>query len=125
MDTILVIDDDPEIQDLITELLASPKRLILKSGSAMRGLEIVQNENIDLILTDINMPEMDGIEFIKKVQELHISVPIITITAYASTETAVQSLRAGAYDYLSKPFANEELLKIVENTLNAHTSFRK
>lgn len=61
------------------------------------------------------MPDMNGIEFIKATQENHVMAPIITITAYASTETAIQALRAGAYDYLSKPFAHEELLKIVEN----------
>ena len=125
MDTILVIDDDSNMRDLIAELLAQPDRLILQSDSALHGLEIIQNETVHLILTDIKMLEMDGIEFIKKTKELHVTTPIITITAYASTDTAIQALRAGAYDYLSKPFAHEELLKTVENTLQAVHLFQE
>ncbi|MHC4553652.1 MAG: sigma-54-dependent transcriptional regulator [Planctomycetota bacterium] len=125
MDTILVIDDDESMQDLLSELLAGDDRLILKAGSAMRGLEILNNENVDLILSDINMPDVNGIELIRMAQERHITAPIITITAYASTETAVEALRAGAYDYLSKPFAHEELLKLVENTLKAEHLFQE
>ncbi|MHC4551492.1 MAG: sigma-54-dependent transcriptional regulator [Planctomycetota bacterium] len=125
MDTILVIDDDASMRDLLTELLTTPERLILQAPSAQRGLEIVHSRNIDLILTDIHMPDMTGIEFIKAAQDSRVTAPIITITAYASTETAIQALRAGAYDYLSKPFANEELLKIVENTLQAHRLFKE
>ena len=125
MDTILVIDDDQSMQDLLSELLSNENRLILKAGSAMRGLEILNNENVDLILSDINMPDINGIEFIRMAQERHITAPIITITAYASTETAVEALRAGAYDYLSKPFAHEELLKLVDNTLKAEHLFQE
>lgn len=125
MDTILIIDDDPNIQDLIAELLAGPDRLILKSNSAKQGLEILNDNSIDLIFTDIHMPEMDGIEFIKKAHKRHVSAPIIVITAYASTETAIQALRAGAYDYLTKPFAHEELLKICQNTLQARHLFQE
>jgi len=125
MDTILVIDDDLALLDLIAELLAGPQRLILKSCSAREGLEVVKREPVDLILTDINMPEMNGIEFIKKTQAMHITAPIITITAYTSTETAIQALRAGAYDYLSKPFVHEELLKTIENTLHARHLFQE
>ncbi len=125
MDTILVIDDDPNMRDLLTELLTDSQRLILQAASAQRGLEIVKNGNVDLILTDIHMPDMTGIEFIQAARESGISAPIITITAYASTETAIQALRAGAYDYLSKPFAHEELMKIVENTLQAQHLFQE
>ena len=125
MDTILVIDDDLALLDLVAGLLANPERLLLKSSSAKEGLEIIKNENVDIILTDINMPEMNGIEFIKKTQEMHITAPIITITAYTSTETAIQALRAGAYDYLSKPFVHEELLKTIENTLQARHLFQE
>ncbi len=71
------------------------------------------------------MPDINGIEFIKRAQKANITAPIITITAYASTDTAVQALRAGAYDYLSKPFAHEELLKIVENSLQARHLFQE
>jgi DNA-binding NtrC family response regulator len=125
MDTILVIDDDATMRDLLADLLARPDRQILKSGSACQGLEIVQNETVHLILTDINMPEMNGIQFIKKMKELHVTTPIITITAFTSTDTAIQALRAGAYDYLSKPFVHEELLKTVENTLQAVHLFQE
>ncbi len=125
MDTILVIDDDSDMRELLTNLLSRSDRLILKSDSASQGMEILNNENVDLILTDIHMPDINGIEFIKKAQENNITAPIITITAYASTDTAVQALRAGAYDYLSKPFAHEELLKIVENSLQARRLFQE
>ena len=125
MDTILVIDDDPNMRDLLTELLTDSQRLILQAASAQRGLEIVKSGNVDLILTDIHMPDMTGIEFIQAARESGVSAPIITITAYASTETAIQALRAGAYDYLSKPFAHEELMKIVENTLQAQHLFQE
>lgn len=125
MDTILVIDDEDYIRSLLMDLLRAPNRRIIAAASASKAIEWVEEQSFDLILTDIHMPDLDGFELIRRVHQKKPNIPIITITAYASTDSAIEALRAGAYDYITKPFVNEELVRIVENALRAQHLFHQ
>ena len=82
-------------------------------------MELFEEGSYDLIVTDIILPGITGIEFLKRVKEVHPEQIVIIITAYASLETAVETLRAGAYDYIVKPIIHEEIKQIVKNALKA------
>ena len=114
---ILVIDDEEVIH-------ASLKRILGRQGhdvdtvlTAAEGLELLKHEVYDLIITDLMMPEIDGIELLERVRELDLSIPVLMITGYPSIRTAVQALRLGAVDYLAKPFTRQELLGPVNRSL--------
>jgi len=78
-------------------------------GSGAEALRLVASERFDLVVTDIKMPEMDGLQLLAELKEYEPSLPIIVITAYGTIENAVQALRSGAYDYIAKPFENDEI----------------
>lgn len=114
---ILIVEDEET-------LAASLRRVFTKEGysvditsDAESGLEIIEKNSYDLIITDIILPGMNGIELLRKVKEKDPDQMVIIITAYASLETAVEALRAGAYDYVIKPIIHEEIKQIVKNAL--------
>lgn len=125
METILVVDDERSMRDLLANIIGQEDRTIVFASGGKEALQELGRNKIDLILTDIRMPDMDGFELIRKTHETYPDLPIITLTAYASTETAVQALRAGAYDYVVKPFPIEELQKIVDHALRAQRLFQE
>lgn len=114
---ILIVEDEET-------LAASLKRVLSKEGysvdlakDAESGLELIDRALYDLIITDIILPSMNGIELLKKVKERYPDQIVIIITAYASLETAVEALRSGAHDYVIKPIIHEEIKQIVRNAL--------
>ncbi len=125
MDRVLIVDDEAYIREELATIIEQPDREILFAQTGTAALEILAQQRVDLVLTDIRMPEMDGFEFIRRAREKWPSLIIITITAYASTETAVQALRAGAYDYVTKPFSIDEIRNIVEHAMQAHHLFNE
>lgn len=86
-------------------------------GSGAEALRLVANERFDLVVTDIKMPEMDGLQLLEKLKEFEPSLPIIVMTAYGTIENAVQALRFGAYDYIAKPFETDEIKLTVAKAL--------
>jgi DNA-binding NtrC family response regulator len=120
-DKILIIEDEATLRE-------SLKRVFLREGyqveaveSAEPALELFEEGNYDLILTDIILPGITGIEFLKRVREANPDQIVIIMTAFASLETAVETLRAGAYDYIVKPIIHEEIKQIVKNALRQKT----
>ncbi len=107
--TVLVIDDEKEMLTFIRASLRSKYRVTTVS-SAKEALELLQTKDFDLILSDLRMPGMDGMEFLKKIRELDKNHTVIVMTAYGSMETAIEAMKNGAYDYIAKPFSKEELL---------------
>ncbi len=85
--------------------------------SGRKATEIFDKSSFDLVISDIKMPDMSGVEVLRHIKETDPSVPVIMVTAYASAETAVEALRLGAYDYLTKPFKLEELKANIRNAL--------
>jgi len=112
---VLIIDDEPDICELIEITLA---RMGLNSRSAMKvadALKLIDAEHFDLCLTDMRLPDGDGIEMVKYVQQNHPNIPIAVITAHGNMELAVQALKAGAFDFVSKPVDIQILRNLVSS----------
>jgi two-component system response regulator HydG len=101
---VLIVDDDTSMCELLAESLAQQGYEVRWKASAQEALAEVEQRNFDVVLTDINMKEMNGLELCQRATEAHPDLPVIVITAFGSMETAVQAIRAGAYDFITKPF---------------------
>ncbi|MCX7880313.1 MAG: response regulator [Ignavibacteria bacterium] len=112
---ILIVDDEQIVIDSIKRLLKKVEMLELESSlSAPRGLELANEFRPDIILVDLMMPEIDGIEFLKEIKKNNPFALVIIITGYATINTALQAMQFGAFDYISKPFTRDELLKVID-----------
>ena len=125
MDTVLIVDDEKYLREELGTIIESRDRKILFAASGIEALEVLDKNAVDLVLTDIRMPEMDGFELIRHARKLYPSMPIVTVTAFASTETAIEALRAGAYDYVTKPFSIDDIRNIVCHALQARHLFNE
>jgi len=109
MSRILVLDDDPHILKTLGIMLRGDGHAVLEATSAEDALALLQHETVDLALVDLQLPGMDGIEFLKRLRDRHRDVYAIIITAHGSIETAVRATKEGAFDYLTKPFNPEQV----------------
>ncbi len=110
---ILVVDDEEDVRDTLQSVLKSMNYIPHVAADGNEALEIIKNVKIDVVLSDLYMPEMDGIQLLKKVKATNKNVVFLMITAHPTIETAVEAIKKGAYDYLTKPFHIEEVrLKI-------------
>ncbi len=112
---ILVAEDEENIGDLLLELLSQEDRHITLARDGREAVSLLGQKPYDLLITDLMMPEVDGMEVLHKAKELYPDIMVIIITGYASLETAIQAVKQGAYDYLRKPFRLEELKISVDN----------
>ncbi len=110
---ILVIDDEEIIRNLLTDVLAEAGYEVTAVASAEEALKRVKEIPFEVVITDLKMPGMDGIEVLRKVKKVDSDISVIVITGYATVETAVEAMREGAYDYLSKPFNMAEIRIVV------------
>jgi len=117
METILIIDDEQSLVDLLTVVFKKEGYRVKTSLSATGALDLLEKEAFDLVITDIKMPQRSGMDILKAVKERSPEVPVIMITAYGSVKQAVDALKAGALDYVVKPFDVEELKIIVARGL--------
>ncbi|MFH0788533.1 MAG: response regulator, partial [Pseudomonadota bacterium] len=114
---ILIIEDEDTLRDSLKRVFQREGFQVEAVISAEPALELFEENPYDLIITDIILPGITGIELLKRVKEINPDQIVIIITAYASLETAVETLRAGAYDYIVKPIIHEEIKQIVKNAL--------
>jgi len=114
---ILIVDDETVIRDGLKRILESKLFSVETCSSGYAAIELLHKQEFDLIVTDLKMPGMSGIEVLKAVKALQPNVPVIMITGYATVDTAVEAMKNGAVDYLSKPFAPDQFLTKVENAL--------
>jgi DNA-binding NtrC family response regulator len=112
-----IIDDEPIIHEILGQLLTSEGYEVELSFSGKEALEKHSGDTFDLILLDLLMPEMDGIEVLKRLKKSDPQALIIIITAYASVESAIAALKMGAYDYIQKPFKHDELLLTIKRAI--------
>ena len=114
--TILVVDDDAEIRDLAELVLLGGGYAVRKASSAWEALDLVRRAPPDLVLLDVNMPEMDGWELLRllKADELWRDLPVVMFTVKMEFRDKVHALQDGAFDYITKPFSPEELLGRIE-----------
>jgi len=114
---ILIVDDEDGMRRLLGRVLTREGYDTSTVGSGAEALRLVANERFDLVVTDIKMPEMDGLQLLENLKEYEPSLPIIVMTAYGTIENAVQALRLGAYDYIAKPFETDEIKLTVAKAL--------
>jgi DNA-binding NtrC family response regulator len=114
---VLVVDDEPDMLENFTRILRRAGHRCLTAGDAQRGLALVESERPDLLLTDLKMPGMDGMELLRRARELDPALPVIVITAFATIESAVAAIKEGAFDYLPKNFSVDELRVTVDRAL--------
>ncbi len=112
---ILIAEDEKNIGDLLSELLDQEDREITLVQNGLEAVSKLKENRYDLLITDLMMPEIDGMEVLHQAKKLHPDIMVIIITGYASLETAIQAVKEGAYDYLRKPFRLEELKISVDN----------
>ena len=117
MSHILVVDDEESMRQFLEIALSKAGHRITVAESGRRAIDLVEKQAFDLVISDIKMPDMSGVEVLRHVTDTDPRIPVVMITAYASAETAVEALRLGAYDYLTKPFNLEELKVNIENAL--------
>jgi DNA-binding NtrC family response regulator len=123
--TVLIVEDEDLMRGILADLLAGEGYKVVCAASAEEGLECFSSEAPDLTITDINLGRMDGLELLDRIKQLDAEALVVMITAYSSVETAIAALRKGAYDYVTKPFINEELLQTVRNALRQRALFRE
>lgn len=110
---VLVVDDEQIVLDSIRKHLRKEPYEVLTALSAEQALELLKQETIHIVLTDLMMPEMDGLEMMSLVKKEYPHAPIIMITGYATINTALQAMQLGAFDYIAKPFTRAELRGVV------------
>ncbi len=117
MARILVVDDDLGMRDLLEIMLTQEGHEVACSGAPEKALQRFRKDRFDLVITDLKMPKMDGIEFLRQVKELSPETQVILITAFASGDTALSAMKEGAYDYIEKDFDIDDLKRIVQEAL--------
>jgi DNA-binding NtrC family response regulator len=114
---ILVVDDDVDILEACSQVLGKAGCQVTTTSDVEQGIELVQAREYDVLIADLKMPKMDGIELLKTVRQIDPDLPVVMITGYATVETAVESIKAGAADYIPKPFEPDHLRQVVRNTV--------
>lgn len=117
MAKILVIDDERSIRNIIGELLEMEGHTVKMAENGAQGYEMIVNEPFDLVISDIKMPEMDGIELLDKLIETHPDTTVVMISGHGSIDTAVECIKKGAFDYIEKPIDMNRILVTVKNAL--------
>ncbi len=118
MAKILVIDDERSIRNTLKDILEFEKHKVVVAENGLQGLEIATNQLFDLIFSDIKMPELDGMDLLVALKEKEIDAPIVMISGHGNIETAVESIKKGAFDFIEKPIDLNRLLITVRNALD-------
>jgi two-component system, NtrC family, response regulator HydG len=114
---ILVVEDDPEMLSLVCEHLEAEGYAPIGVGRGAEAITRLRTEEFDTVLTDLRMPDVDGLEVLRAAHEVARGMPVILVTAFGTIETAIQAIREGAFDYVTKPFAMEEISLLVGRAL--------
>jgi len=120
MKTILIVDDEKNYTKILGEVIKEEGLTPITSSSALESLEIIKSSSVDLVLTDVMMPGMDGIELLAQIKEFVPDMPVIIMTAHGSVERAVEAMQRGAYTYILKPFDNDTLVAHIHKAIAIH-----
>ena len=123
--TILVVEDEELMRSILRRLLEGAGYDVVTADSAESALGIFGDKDIAVTLTDIKMSAMDGIELLDRIKGVDADAIVVIMTAYSSVDSAVAALRKGAYDYVTKPFVNEDLLQTIKNAIQQRELFRE
>ena len=116
-ETVLVVDDEPRIRRIVEMALGDRGYRVVSAPSAEEGLEAIEAGGIDVVVTDLQLPGRSGLDLLGDLSESHPDLPVILVTAFGTVETAVEAIKAGAFDYVLKPFSVDELETLVADAL--------
>ena len=125
MEKILLIDDEADVQYSFRRIFGSPEIELATAGSGEEGLQLLPRVQPDLVIMDVRMGGMNGLETLRRLRELDSKVPVIMMTAYGTTQTAIEAMKLGAFDYLLKPFDIPKLKQIVTDALKASRDMKQ
>jgi len=125
MYSILVVDDEPNYLIVLSELLRDEGFEVYTAAGGKEGLEIVREVDLDIVISDMQMPVIDGLQLLQEVKRTNAELPVIIITAYAEIEKAVSAMQLGAFSYLAKPFSNDELLININKAVQHYSLLRE
>lgn len=125
MYSILIVDDEPNYLVVLSELLKDEGFEVFTAPDGEQGLKIVQDVDLDIVITDMQMPVMDGLQFMLKIKAEKEDLPVVVITAYAEVDKAVEAMQAGAFSYLAKPFSNDELIVNLRKAADHYSLIRE
>ena len=120
MQSVLIVDDEKNYPLILSAVLEEEGIEPLTANSGQEALDILEHSDIDLVLTDMKMPSMDGIELLERIKGKNPDLPVIMMTAYGTVEKAVEAMQKGAYNYILKPFDNESLLVYVKKAISVY-----
>lgn len=118
---LLIVDDEPKLRAGLRDVLSLKGHHVEEAGSGHEALALLESTSYDLMVLDMRMPGMDGMEVMRRARKMHPDLPIIVLTAYASLQSAIAAVKLGAADYLLKPFDVEDLTATVSRVLREHT----
>jgi DNA-binding NtrC family response regulator len=121
MPKILIIDDEKSIRKTLREILEYEKYQVDEAAEGLEGMTLLQKEKYDVILCDIKMPKMDGIEVLDKITQSHNDIPVVMISGHGTIETAVEAVKKGAFDFIAKPLDLNRLLVTIRNAMDKST----
>lgn len=125
MYSILIVDDEPNYLIVLSELLREEGFEVYTAPGGKEGLGIIREYDLDLVITDMQMPAMDGLQFLQEIKLINADLPVIIVTAYAEVDKAVQAMQAGAFSYLAKPFSNDELVVNINKAAHHYSLLRE
>lgn len=117
---VLVIDDDPAVREVLTETLANDGYQVTAVSDGLAGIEVIKEQPIHVVLTDLQMPGIDGLEVIDRISKLNSKVITIVMTGYGTIDYAVRTMKAGAFDFITKPFEPDTVSIILKKAIEVH-----
>ncbi|MEZ5360215.1 MAG: sigma-54 dependent transcriptional regulator [Candidatus Zixiibacteriota bacterium] len=119
MSSILVIDDKDSMRKMVSQTLSEEGYLVDTADSGPAGIELAKEHPFDLVITDMKMPDMDGLDVLSHIKEINEDTAVIIMTGFGTIETAVSAMKKGAYDFLTKPFDSDHMLLLVDKALKS------
>ena len=111
---ILVADDEAPIRDLLRQFLVQEEYRVIEATSGQEVLQRIQADSPELVLMDVRMPELDGLEVLQRLEKQASRPPVVVMTAHGTSDTAIRAIQLGAYDYVTKPFELDDLLITIQ-----------
>ncbi len=114
---ILIVEDEKSMREVLKILLEGENYLVTPVSDGLEGISYIDKDIFDLVITDVKMPRIDGLELLRKTKEISPDTLVIMITAFGTTESAIEAMKLGAYDYINKPFKIDEIRLIVKKAI--------
>ncbi|QDU52153.1 sigma-54-dependent transcriptional regulator [Gimesia panareensis] len=118
LETVLVIDDDLNIGNLVRKFICNDGKRVLLASSSSEGLEYLKTDLIDVLFIDLQLPDEDGISLLRKAIQLHPNIASVIMTGFGTLESAIEAMRLGACDYITKPFRQQQIIKSMHCAIN-------